>query len=162
MKFKWRWARERPENELLILAKNKRAWGAVSIDHYKEIENTPNLRRGLRWGPQRKFVSVQTYDGRQRSINQEQTPNCNADGLLQYTEESDNYFQNRILTCIVTCPLGRPLCTFQSLAELLQVFRDAIKCHRSLYNDAKILHHDISPGNVIILDHQEREQPKGI
>jgi serine/threonine protein kinase len=36
--------------------------------------------------------------------------------------------------------------------ELLQVFRDTIKCHRSLYQNAKILHQDVSPGNIIILD----------
>lgn len=47
MKFKWRWARERPEEELLRLAKKKRAWGSVSLDYYKEIETTADLRSGL-------------------------------------------------------------------------------------------------------------------
>lgn len=42
------------------------------------------------------------------------------------------------------------------------MFRDAIKCHRSLYYDAKILHQDISPGNMIILDGQDEGKPQGI
>lgn len=50
LKFKWRWARERLENELLELAKKNCVWGAVSLDYYKELESTANLRRGLRWG----------------------------------------------------------------------------------------------------------------
>ncbi|OAA46118.1 serine/threonine-protein kinase Sgk2 [Metarhizium rileyi] len=115
LKFKWRWARERPENELLELAKKNCVWGAVSLDYYEELE-----------------------------------------------KETSNFFQNRILTCTITSPAGRPLHTFQSLIELLQVFRDAVICHRSLYHDAKILHQDISSGNMIILDGQGEGKPKGI
>lgn len=162
LKFKWRWARERPEDELLKLAKNKGAWGAISLDYYKEVESTANLRRGLRWGTHRKFAKT-NFRERRRSIKEQgQEVICNVDGLAEYTEETDNFFQNRILACIVTSPVGRPLYTFQSLTELLQVFRDAIKCHRSLYYDAKILHQDISPGNMIILDSQDEGKPKGI
>ncbi|KAI8630987.1 FunK1 protein kinase [Xylariaceae sp. FL1651] len=158
LKFKWRWARERPEDELLKLAKKKRVWGAVSLDYYEEVESTANLRRGLRWGTHRKFTSMHS---RKRNGNIEGRQGIN-DGLVEYTEETDNFFQNRILACIVTSPVGRPLHTFQSLLELLQVFRDAIKCHRSLCYDAKILHQDISPGNIIILDGQDEGMPQGI
>ncbi|KAI1779308.1 FunK1 protein kinase [Hypoxylon cercidicola] len=158
LKFKWRWARERPEDKLLKLAKERCVWGAISLDHYEEVESTANLRRGLRWGTHRKFSGKGKGDIEEK--RQEVT--CNADGLVEYTEETDNFFQNRILACIVTSPVGRPLHTFQSLLELLQVFRDDIKCHRSLYYDAKILHQDISPGNMIILDGQDEGNPKGI
>lgn len=48
--------------------------------------------------------------------------------------------------------MGRSLQTFLSCKELLEVLRDAVKCHRSLYYDAGILHQDVSPGNVIIHD----------
>ncbi|KAI0853578.1 FunK1 protein kinase [Daldinia vernicosa] len=162
LKFKWRWARERPEDELLKLAQNKCAWGAVSLDYYKEFESTAYLRRGLRWGTHRKFTRAH-FRERHRSI-EERRPDVtyNADGLVECTEETDNFFQNRILACLVTSPVGRPLHTFQSLLELLQVFCDAIKCHRSLYYDAKILHRDISPGNMIILDGQDEGKPKGV
>ncbi|KAL1848329.1 hypothetical protein Daus18300_013655 [Diaporthe australafricana] len=39
LKFKYRWARDRPEDELLKLAKEKCVWGAVSLDHYEELES---------------------------------------------------------------------------------------------------------------------------
>lgn len=152
LKFKWRWARDRPEDELLKLAKEKCVWGAISLDHYNEIESTANLRRGLRWGTHRKFAKMRFREGDGNIDGQRQEVACSGDGLVDYTEETDNFFQNRILACIVASPVGRSLHTFQSLLELLQVFRDAIKCHRSLYFDAKILHQDVSPGNMIILD----------
>ena len=161
LKFKWRWARERPENELLELAKKKSAWGAVSLGYYEELENTANLRRSLRWGTHRRLAGRYSRETRGSIEEQRHDVARNADGFIEHTEETNNFFQNRILVCMVTSPIGRPLHTFQSLSELLQVFRDVIKCHRSLYK-AKILHRDISPGNMIILDGQDREKPKGV
>ncbi|KAI1126790.1 FunK1 protein kinase [Nemania abortiva] len=154
LKFKWRWVRERPEDELLKLAKKKCVWGAISLDFYKELESTAYLRRMMRWGTGRKFIES-TEEQRQKVA-------CDADGLAGYTEETEDYFENRMLTCVVTSPVGRPLHTFRSILELLQVFRDAIKCHRSLYNDGAILHQDISSGNMIILDEQEEGDPRGV
>ncbi|KAK4115013.1 hypothetical protein N656DRAFT_747678 [Canariomyces notabilis] len=167
LKFKWRWARERPEDELLELAKEKRVWGAVSLDHYEELESTAHLRRGLRWGPHRKFTRTHSRkkDGYIEGGPERQEVTCNAEGLAEYTEETGSFLQNRILACMVTSPVGRPLHTFQSLSELLQVLRDAIKCHRSLYHDAGVLHQDVSPGNIIIVDGQQDEggeKPRGI
>lgn len=160
-KLKWRWARERPEDELLRLAKARHAWGAISLDYYKEVESTANLRRSLRWGTHRKFARALSPK-KHAGVDKQQQVDCSAGGLVDYTEETDNFYQNRILACIVTSPVGRPLHTFRSLTELLRVFRDAIKCHRSLYCDAKILHQDISPGNMIILDGQDEGEPEGI
>ncbi|KAJ0121961.1 hypothetical protein J7T55_002472 [Diaporthe amygdali] len=162
LKFKWRWARERPEDELLKLAKKKCVWGALSLEYYKEIESTANLRRGLRWGTHRKFARLHSPKKNGNIEGQRQEVTCNRDGLVEHTEETDNFFQNRVLACIVTSPVGRPLHTFQSVLELIQVFRDAIKCHRSLYYDARILHQDVSPGNMIILDGQDDGKPRGI
>lgn len=162
LKFKWRWARDLPEDELLNLAKEKGVWGAVSVDYYKEIESTANLRRGLRWGTHRKFARLHSRKTDGNIEGQRQEVTRNSDGLVDHTEETDNFFKNRVLACIVTSPVGRPLHTFQSILELLQVFRDAIKCHRSLYHDARILHQDISPGNMVILDGQDEGKPRGI
>ncbi|KAI1150874.1 FunK1 protein kinase [Nemania diffusa] len=135
LKVKRRRARDRLEDELLKLAKEQSVWGAVSLDYYEENEN----------------------------INgQEEDVTCNTKGIVKYTEETDACFLNYILACIVTSPVGRLLHTFQSLSELLLVFRDTIKCHRSLYYDAEILHQDISPGNMIILDGQEEGKPQGL
>ncbi|KAI0890734.1 kinase-like domain-containing protein [Annulohypoxylon maeteangense] len=159
LKFKWRWASDRPEDELLKLVKDKCVWGAISLDYYKEVESTAHLRRSLRWGTHRKFSNMKR-SGSTEEHQEEVTRNSG--GLVEHTEETDDFFKNHILACIITSPVGRPLRTFRSLLELLQVFRDAIKCHRSLYFDAEILHQDISPGNIIILDSQDEGKPKGI
>ncbi|KAI1088312.1 FunK1 protein kinase [Rostrohypoxylon terebratum] len=144
----WRWARERSEDdELLKITGDECVLGIVSLDYYKEHENTANLRRGLRTG---------NTEGQPQDLTR------STGGLAEYTEETDNFVQNRVLACIITSPVGRPLRTFQSLLELLQVFRDAIKCHRSLYYDAKILHRDIFSGNMTILDDQDEGNPRGI
>lgn len=161
LKFKWRWARERAEDELLKLAKKNSVWGAVSLDYYK-VESTANLRRGLRWGRHRKFARMHFRNRNGNIEGKRQEVTGNTDGLVEYTEETNAFFQNRILACIVTSPVGRPLHTFQSLLVLLQVFRDAIKCHRSLCYDAKILHQHVSLGNMIILDGQDEGKPRGI
>ncbi|KGQ07986.1 hypothetical protein BBAD15_g6689 [Beauveria bassiana D1-5] len=162
LKLKWQWARDRPENELLNLAKEKRVWGAVSVKYCKELETTANLRRSLRWGTQRKFLTALVGDKQNKNEENLRETTSSINEFLQYTKETTNFFQNRILICTITSPLGRPLCSFQSLVELLQALRDTIMCHRSLYYDAKLLHRDISPGNIIILDHQDKEQPKGL
>ena len=165
VKFKWRWARERPEDELLRLVKEKNVWGAVSLEYYNEFESTANLRRSLRWGLLQRFVEPHSSPGTQANPmekSQGQRTSHSAEGLSNYTEETRNRFQNRILACIVTSPLGRPLYTFRHLTELLEVFRDAIKCHQSIYFDANLLHQDISLGNMVILDDQEEGMPKGI
>lgn len=151
LKFKWRWIHLRPEDELLRLAKNKNVRGAVTVDYYEEFETTADLRAGLRWGPHRQLISQEDHEASDVAL-----------GLVMHTTETDNYFQNRILTMIVTSPVGRPLHTFHSVRELLQVFCDSIKCHRSLFNDAAILHQDISPGNIVILDDQREGDPKAI
>lgn len=62
----------------------------------------------------------------------------------------------------VLSPLGRPLSTFQTREELLQALRDAIKGHRSLLQNARILHRDVSEDNIVIVDNTSETSPKGI
>ncbi|KAI0966304.1 FunK1 protein kinase [Xylaria arbuscula] len=148
VKLKWRCAKERSEDELLKLAKKKGVWGIVSLDHYQELESTANLRRGLQLGTQRDFNKTHFVE-RQRSFGERQQ--CYANDFVQCTEDTNDHFQNRIFDCIVTSPIGKHLYTFKSRLELLQVLHNAIKCYRLLYYDAKILHQDISVGNIIIM-----------
>ncbi len=49
-------------------------------------------------------------------------------------------------------PAARPLHTFRSVRELSEVLLDAIAGHRSLLEDGKILHRDISSNNIIIVE----------
>ncbi|CRL22818.1 Tyrosine-protein kinase, active site [Penicillium camemberti] len=48
------------------------------------------------------------------------------------------------------------------MLELLQVLRDAIKAHRSLFQDAQILHQDVSAQNIIIVDSPGQQGSRGI
>ncbi|KAG9233281.1 hypothetical protein BJ875DRAFT_535473 [Amylocarpus encephaloides] len=74
--------------------------------------------------------------------------------------ESETY-GNRVNYCLVTSPAGRPLHEYQSVRELLEALRDAIRGHRSLLQDGKILHRDVSENNIIITELPAEDAPKG-
>ncbi|EEB93890.1 hypothetical protein MPER_07396, partial [Moniliophthora perniciosa FA553] len=46
--------------------------------------------------------------------------------------------------------VGRRLTEFRTTYELITAIKDAIKAHQVAYDEARILHRDISPGNVLI------------
>jgi serine/threonine protein kinase len=62
---------------------------------------------------------------------------------------------------LITSPAGRPLHAYKSVKELLEALRDAIAGHRSLLEDGKIIHRDISENNIIITEHASEGDPKG-
>ncbi|KAG9231374.1 hypothetical protein BJ875DRAFT_506723 [Amylocarpus encephaloides] len=81
-----------------------------------------------------------------------------ADSLAGYESEM---YGNRLNYCLVTSPAGRPLHEYQSVRELLQALRDAIRGHRSLLEVGKILHRDVSENNIIITELPVEDAPKG-
>lgn len=74
--------------------------------------------------------------------------------------ESETY-DNRVHCCLVTSPAGRPLHEYQLVRELLEALRDAIRGHRSLLEDGKILYRDVSQNNIIITELPAEGAPKG-
>jgi len=74
--------------------------------------------------------------------------------------ESETY-GNRIHCCLMVSPARRPLHAYRSIKELLKALRNAIASHKSLLEDGKILHRDISENNIIITDSATKEAPKG-
>jgi Fungal protein kinase len=66
-------------------------------------------------------------------------------------------FDNCILCCLVIFPAGIVIRQFQSILLLLEALRDAIKAHRSLFMDGRILYRDISKNNIIITDPREAD-----
>jgi hypothetical protein len=70
-------------------------------------------------------------------------------------------YGNRIHCCLVVSPAGRPLHAYRSVKELLEALRDAILGHKSLLEDGKILHRDISENNIIITESATEGGPKG-
>ncbi|KAI0273346.1 hypothetical protein BC834DRAFT_947568, partial [Gloeopeniophorella convolvens] len=53
---------------------------------------------------------------------------------------------------LVLDTLGRPLSHFESTRQLCEVMRDAIVAHDEAYQRTRILHRDISAGNILITD----------
>ena len=162
-KFKWRLESDRPERTLLKLAKEKNTWGVISIEYDKEDANTAILLQAHQRGRYRRFLTAQhRTEGSEAVRRRGQGSFCGIRGIMKDTEETNVAFEGRILTYVVVSPAGRPLQTFKNRLELLQVLRDAVKGHRSLFQDAKILHQDVSPQNIIITDAEHDGDPKGI
>ena len=70
--------------------------------------------------------------------------------LSLYAADQEELYENRILSCLVISPAGRVVSDFQTVQELLEALRDAIRAHQSLYVKGRILHRDISANNIII------------
>ncbi|KAI0318542.1 hypothetical protein OF83DRAFT_1056668, partial [Amylostereum chailletii] len=87
---------------------------------------------------------------------------CAADVPFQVTRTQD--FAEAPWTCVLPTPVGRvhyrivigvvgrPLNTFKNTRELCTSVRDAIEAHARAYKKLKILHGDISSGNILITD----------
>lgn len=76
--------------------------------------------------------------------------------------KDDETFDDRILCRLIVSPPGRGIDQFESIREYLEACRDAIKGHQSLYQAARILHHDVSKNNIIITDAKNDTDPKGM
>ncbi|KAG6204610.1 hypothetical protein E4U35_003281 [Claviceps purpurea] len=74
----------------------------------------------------------------------------NAEAKPGLDTSGEKLWENKIFSCLVISPAGREINDFRSIKELLECERDAIRAHRSLYLEGKILHRDISPHNIII------------
>ncbi|OTA80657.1 hypothetical protein M434DRAFT_40850, partial [Hypoxylon sp. CO27-5] len=64
--------------------------------------------------------------------------------------------------CLIISPVGRVINDFNTISELLQAIRDAIKAHQSLYKTGRILHRDISSNNIIITKPDTADGFKGM
>ncbi|KAK2611911.1 hypothetical protein QQS21_002017 [Conoideocrella luteorostrata] len=126
--------------------------GLLSTDYFDEIVARAELRSGLRHRPNRR---VPPEDGPGISVP-------SGRGIDSHTVETDETFRVRTMVCIITSPCGRPLGTHEFVLELFQVFRDAVKAHRSLYEDDGILHQDIATRNMVISESVDPEAPKGV
>jgi hypothetical protein len=151
VKFKWRPTTKRPEWVLSRLAEERKVWGVASIEYDRIITSTARLRQGLPFGRCRKLPASH------RSAEE-----SDIGGVAQHTEESSHMFMNRTFICVVISPAGRSLTTFKDRLELLQVLRDAVKAHRSLFQDGIILHRYMSVGNIIIVEPRREGDPRGM
>ncbi|ODA78142.1 hypothetical protein RJ55_06746 [Drechmeria coniospora] len=84
------------------------------------------------------------------------------EGTSLIQQVQDLSYDNRNFRVLAISPAGRSISQFKSVAELPEGLRDAIKVHRSLYMDGKILHRDISENNIIITDPVKSDGFKGM
>ncbi|KAB8356462.1 hypothetical protein FH972_024045 [Carpinus fangiana] len=92
-------------------------------------------------------------DAAERSSSKRSRSNSQVRGTEITAKDSmDHPFQDRVLSCVIIAPAGRPLSQYISVSELLCALRDIVKAHRSLFEKGKILHRDISENNIIITD----------
>lgn len=78
------------------------------------------------------------------------------------TQNREDPYENRVLSCLVIAPAGRVINDFGSIRELLETLRDATRAHRSLYLKGGILHRDISSNNIIIANPEKSGGFKGM
>ncbi|KAI0531540.1 hypothetical protein GGR58DRAFT_508381 [Xylaria digitata] len=69
---------------------------------------------------------------------------------------------NRTLSWVVLHPVGKPLVEYRDTLKLLYAFRDGIRAHKSLYQQGRILHRDVSLGNILITEPENDGDPRGI
>jgi hypothetical protein len=177
---------------MLRLVKENKIWGVVQLVGYQDIESTENLRRGLLLRNPRKFtpgkatstvsnrslssncptmdqLEANKHDDQATSAQLRPATGFSARGIHEHTVETSRSrskkcpsFRHKVFRFVVISPVGWPLFEFDNTLHLLEILRDAIKGHRSLYQDGGILHQDISPINIIITSATKDGDPKGM
>lgn len=143
VKFTWRvedWDSEdwestalRSEKAMLRLAKKRNVSGVVQMFSHQKVESLWSLGCGGMEFP----ASNGLFDD---------TTFTHRDSRMEF---------------MVVYPLGRPISRFHTVEEFLRGFRDAIAGYRSLHLDGKILHRDISPGNIMLAENKKEGEPWG-
>ncbi|KAG6194888.1 hypothetical protein E4U10_002481 [Claviceps purpurea] len=177
---KFQWALDQPPLELeqLKLAETMGVEGVVRVVAHRRFTSIAEMREGLQFPKAHRFrlpsedeslsymrgfsCFSHTPDGssgskKLPSADQESNleSGCNDDPSIGEAKPGldtpdGKLWENKIFSCLVISPAGREISDFRSIKELLECERDAIRAHRSLYLEGKILHRDISPHNIVI------------
>ncbi|OJD18450.1 hypothetical protein AJ78_01506 [Emergomyces pasteurianus Ep9510] len=163
VKFSWTSARRQPEVYLLQIAHQRKVEGVARVIGYRSITSIAKLREGLDFKKRKQSTKPVA-----KPLKRSRPSNLRLDSAAEenevafsveetqkaslYATEEEEPFENRVLRCLTISPAGRAIHKFDSPKELLLALRDAIRAHRSLYINGKILHRDISENNIIITD----------
>ncbi|KAI1262889.1 serine/threonine-protein kinase Sgk2 [Xylariaceae sp. FL1019] len=103
-------------------------------------------------------------NSQQSELSQKQQSNklATSKGRPSLYNPGGDKWENRIYSCLVISPAGRVVSNFQTIKELLEAIRDAIRAHQSLYETGNILHRDISSNNIIITKPEIADGFKGM
>ncbi|RFU31615.1 hypothetical protein B7463_g4741, partial [Scytalidium lignicola] len=138
VKFAWPSDKRQREGRLLKLATERRVTGIAQWFHHEQISIDGSL---------------DTIASLQNERNAEQ----NAE---QNVKEDESHKSDVLSIQEPDLDTAQPLHAYKSVIELLEVFRDVIAGHRSLLEDGKILHREISENNIIITKPAAEGGPK--
>lgn len=136
IKFKWSQSSESSELIWFNLLEKRNVWGVIRLDAHYVGANT--LHDGLTLGDP---TTIQV-----KSVGS----HVELDRIQTNFSDPSMQDESKGFVCTVVTPEGRSLHRYESIPEVLYALRDAVKAHRSLYQDGWILHRDISPSNIII------------
>lgn len=137
VKFKWTDESESNELRMLNLIKERNVWGVIRLEAHYVGASTDMLHEGL------------ALDS-PLALQLESDGSCDEVDRDMGCCRQDAWNEPKKFTCTVVTPQGRSLHNYQSVPEVLFALRDAVRAHRSLYQDGRILHRDINPSNIII------------
>ncbi|KAK7408557.1 hypothetical protein QQX98_009262 [Neonectria punicea] len=157
VKFAWEQSEVSAEPRFLRFANERHVWGLPKLEGHQNLGDIARLRRGLQFDQPYGF-SLPRLDAEDTDVPAKQA----SSGLAEHDKGAK--FDNLRFECVVTSPLGRPLDTFSSPAELMVVLHDIVRALRSLHLQANILHRDVSPQNIIIAtrNRQDPDAPAGM
>jgi hypothetical protein len=125
----------------------------------ERLDGGSRLKRSKSDASYANTADVHIKEGEPDTTDAHSIQEAEADSLADCESET---YSNRVNYCLVTSPAGRPLHEYRSVRELLEALRDAIQGHKSLLEDGKILHRDISGNNIIITEAAIEGDPKGM
>ncbi|SZF00546.1 unnamed protein product [Blumeria hordei] len=140
IKFSWGSGTKRSEIDALRLAKE--IPGIINLERSGHLYNIETHRKdidfssGKRWN-MRVWGRILTTGSESASLDR------------------NEFYLKRGLTVAKLSPFGRPLQSCKSVRELLVGIRDAILAHRRLRDEARLLHGDVSEGNIILSPNKE-------
>ncbi|CCU77270.1 Serine/threonine protein kinase domain protein [Blumeria hordei DH14] len=140
IKFSWGSGTKRSEIDALRLAKE--IPGVINLERSGHLCNIETHRKdidfssGKRWD-MRVWGRILTTGSESASLDR------------------NEFYLKRGLTVAKLSPFGRPLQSCKSVRELLVGIRDATHVHRWLRDEARLLHGDVSEGNIILSPSKE-------
>ena len=137
-----------------LSSRQKRKRDEGSVD-----ENGGVKRSRLRDGRTYVEVATNAENGDQETTDLPSIQEPEVDSLVGFENET---YGNCIHYCLVAPPAGGPPHAYWSTKELLEALPDAIKGHKSLLENGKILHHDISENNIFITEAGSEGDQEGI
>ncbi|VDB88382.1 Bgt-50112, partial [Blumeria graminis f. sp. tritici] len=147
IKFSWGSGTKRSEIDALRLAKG--IHGVINLERSDDLYKIETHRKDI------DFSSGQRWD--MRGWGRILTT-----GLESASLDRNDYYTKRGLTVAKLSPFGRPLQSCRSAREFLVGIRDAILAHRRLRDQARLLHDDVSEGNIILSRPNEEGATEGI